>query len=249
MSHFQVSVCEHCGEQFEFYKYLFSEKNKYKHHVESHKLTCKKCGETFPNATVRIFHERTHRQNFVSCTKEGCKWVGRSDKSLATHIRIFHTHELCDLCGKEFANSQSLALHMTSYHQPKKPNSWFCEVCGKGYSSKNILDKHVKRHYKENSLVNKWMHDSPNEYKYECTRHTNCKKYFKTEAQFKRHIKTFASRDYPTKCATQYRPDIDPSTHNFIRDVVAGAEAEASAEAADAAQQLKRKKRRKVSLS
>ena len=114
----------------------------------------------------------------------------------ATHIRIFHTHELCDLCGKEIANSQSLALHMTSYHQPKKPNSWFCEVCGKGYSSKNILDKHVKRHYKENSLVNKWMHDSPNEYKYECTKHNNCKKYFKTEAQFKRHMKTFATRDH-----------------------------------------------------
>ena len=55
------------------------------------------------------------------------------------------------------------------------------------------------------------MHDSPHEYKYECTKHNNCKKYFKTEAQFKRHMKTFATRDYPTKCATQYRPDIDPS--------------------------------------
>jgi Zinc-finger of C2H2 type len=146
------------------------------------------------------------------------------------------------LCGKEFANSQSLALHMTSYHQPKKPNSWFCEVCGKGYSSKNILDKHVKRHYKENSLVNKWMHDSPNEYKYECTKHNNCKKYFKTEAQFKRHMKTFSTRDYPTKCATQYRPDIDPSNQNFIRDVLLTAE---EAEAVEAAQQ-KRKKKRKV---
>ena len=63
------------------------------------------------------------------------------------------------------------------------------------------------------------MHDSPNEYKYECTKHNNCKKYFKTEAQFKRHMKTFATRDYPTKCATQYRPDIDPSGKDFIRDV------------------------------
>jgi len=32
-------------------------------------------------------------------------------------------------------------------------------------------------------------------------------------------MKTFATRDYPTKCATQYRPDIDPSGKDFIRDV------------------------------
>ena len=51
----------------------------------------------------------------------------------------------------------------------------------------------------------------------------------------------FGTRDYPTKCATQYRPDIDPASHNFIRDVPLSAE---ETEAAAAAQ-LKRKRTRK----
>ena len=39
------------------------------------------------------------------------------------------------------------------------------------------------KHNNEDSLVNKHMIEDPGEYKYKCSRHDNCKKYFKTARQ------------------------------------------------------------------
>ena len=68
-------------------------------------------------------------------------------------------------------------LTLGSNGEPKK---FFCHICGKPYCSKQVLRKHMIKHNNEDSLVNKHMIEDPAEYKYKCSRHDNCKLYFKT---------------------------------------------------------------------
>ncbi|TRY68908.1 hypothetical protein TCAL_12788 [Tigriopus californicus] len=203
----KVAVCEHCGLKFEFNRFLFRELNRYKNHVETHQLDCKICGESFPNATVRRFHQRTHKKTHVKCSKEGCKWVGNTASALNTHIYFVHTRVLCDLCGKEVSNRNSLDLHRSTAHQPREAK-FRCEICGKGYQTKGVLSKHIRRHNREDSLVNKWMNDNPNDYKFVCTLHKNCKKYFKSAKRLRAHTKNYENKDYPANCASNFRPHL-----------------------------------------
>ena len=111
--------------------------------------------------------------------------------------------------------AQNLKLHMATHHAPKTFEN-ICNVCGKGYSTKNILDKHVRRHNNPDSLINKWMTE-PNEFKFECKEHNNCKKYFKSERRLKEHLKRYAGKTYPNNLARQYVPNL-PENHSTIVD-------------------------------
>ena len=201
-----VEVCETCGQRFEYNKYLFSERNRFKHHVESHQLKCKICGEEFPTMTQRKFHQKTHNKHFVRCTKGTCKWIGTTESSLATHIKFNHTPVLCDVCGKEFTCRNSVALHAAAAHKPPDVIHE-CDICGKTYGSRPVLQKHKKRHSKADSLVNKRMKNGVGgggrgevelgEIKYMCTLHETCQKFFDSPDLLKEHLKMFAGREYP----------------------------------------------------
>ena len=153
-----VSQCPECGKIFEYNKNLFSERNKYRHHLETHKLKCKICSESFETFTQRKFHQRTHHKVYFKCTEGECKWVGATKSSLDTHIKFCHTRIECKICNKAFACVNSLGLHTAAAHKPTGVTH-DCDICGKSYGSKPVLNKHKKRHQKENSLVNKWMAD------------------------------------------------------------------------------------------
>ena len=96
------------------------------------------------------------------------------------------------------------------YHLPKTPNSFYCEICGRAYRTKNERDKHVVRHNRDNCLMDRWMHEDPKLYKYECTKHTDCKKYFKKAYSLRKHLKRMGGKDYPTNISRFFRPEIPP---------------------------------------
>ena len=96
------------------------------------------------------------------------------------------------------------------YHLPKTPNSFYCEICGRAYRTKNERDKHVVRHNRDNCLMDRWMHEDPKLYKYECTKHTDCKKYFKKAYSLRKHLKRMGNKDYPTNISRFFRPEIPP---------------------------------------
>ena len=96
------------------------------------------------------------------------------------------------------------------YHLPKTPNSFYCEICGRAYRTKNERDKHVVRHNKDNCLMDRWMHEDPKLYKYECTKHTTCKRYFKKAYSLRKHLKRMGDKDYPTNISRFFRPEIPP---------------------------------------
>ena len=123
-----------------------------------------------------------------------CIFVGSSQKSLDSHLKWKHVEAMCELCGKSFTCGANLNIHKTEVHKLKirksqklgssnEPKKFFCHICGKPYCSKQVLRKHMIKHNNEDSLVNKHMIEDPGEYKYKCSRHDNCKKYFKTARQ------------------------------------------------------------------
>ena len=52
------------------------------------------------------------------------------------------------------------------------------------------------------------MNEDPTEYKFMCTRHDNCKKYFKKAKYLKRHLQLFGDKVYPHFVHEQYKPVI-----------------------------------------
>ena len=61
------------------------------------------------------------------------------------------------------------------------------------------------------------MNEDPSEYKYMCTRHSNCKKYFKKARYLRNHLYKFANQPYPENAGAHYMPDIRPD-QTFITD-------------------------------
>ncbi len=112
-----VNVCEHCGKAFEYNDYLIREVGKFKHHQAMHSLTCRVCGESFPHAAAKTFHQRTHNPDHVKCIKSGCPWVGTNQKALDLHVKLSHTSILCHLCGNKYACNKSLHLHLQIKHK------------------------------------------------------------------------------------------------------------------------------------
>ena len=92
-----------------------------------------------------------------------------------------------------------------------------CHLCSKTYERKATLEKHLQSHSREDSTVNRIMNEDPYEYKYMCTRHTNCKKYFKKARYLKNHLYKFADIPYPENAGSHYMPDIQPD-QKFITD-------------------------------
>ena len=58
--------------------------------------------------------------------------------------------------------------------------------------------------------MDRWMHEDPKLYKYECTKHTDCKKYFKKAYSLRKHLKRMGGKDYPTNISRFFRPEIPP---------------------------------------
>ena len=135
----RVSVCSQCGQSFEYNRYVLAETRRYHIHLQSHQLDCKTCGEQFTNCQLRKFHERTHKQGSFYCPHTKCKYVGRSQKSIETHVRYKHTPEQCEHCGKGFKNMKSLTLHMEIFHLPNRPKEFSCHICGKAYRYTQLL--------------------------------------------------------------------------------------------------------------
>ena len=113
-----------------------AETRRYHIHLQSHQLVCKTCGLEFTNCQLRKFHERTHKAGSFYCPfqqSKGCKYVGRSQKSIETHVRYKHTSATCEHCGKGFKNIKSLTLHTEVFHLPNRPKQFSCHLCGRAY--------------------------------------------------------------------------------------------------------------------
>ena len=189
----------------------FQERAKFKHHEASHDFVCKHCGHESESYAAKIYHVRTHKAEHYRC--ELCHFVGSTKISLETHIKYKHTEAMCDLCGKVVSCGATLRIHKYEVHKLKRKKldevkKFFCHICGKPYCSKQVLKKHIVKHSREDSTVNKLMLEDVSEYKYMCTRHNNCKKYFKKAG----YLKKYVNFDFVLK---NYRKQNGPVNNSF----------------------------------
>ncbi|KAH3785034.1 hypothetical protein DPMN_163117 [Dreissena polymorpha] len=104
---------------------------------------------------------------------------------------------ICDVCGKQFARSDSLGTHKRRMHggDNKKdkgkrgtetPKKHICEKCGKGYISRCSLDEHINIKHSQNT-----------DYKLKCT---HCSLTFVRNRFLEQHVNKVHLNVQPYKC-------------------------------------------------
>jgi len=138
--------CPTCG------KKLTTERRLERHMVLHHPslLQCTKCDESFTDKRLFIEHKNVHRKYKDSLTAcEVCSKEMRS-KSLAKHIKIFHSEVApekkefftCPNCQMKCNSEERLERHMYLNHSSVMQ----CSDCGKSFTDKKVFINHQKWH-------------------------------------------------------------------------------------------------------
>ena len=192
--------CEMCN------KHLKTLKNLDKHrrlHKRINRLECDYCGCIYSNKTEISHHIDIHRRySILEC--KVCRSSFTTAKILKDHLKKYISPRICEFCGKSFARTVELKLHIdskhlivlrfpcsccernfatlkaqreheTRIHQTKKNAIYECLQCKKSFPLRESLRIHSFEHY-EGKVFN-------------CSIE-NCKKFFKTEASLKLHVKS-----------------------------------------------------------
>lgn len=103
-----------------------------------YKFNCDHCEEKFRKLGEYDHHmESVHNHTYI-CNECGAEYKTR--KAYNTHMMIHNLttnrpHE-CNVCGKKFAQTYSLKLHMYTHTGEVK---YLCGICGKGTLQKDVL--------------------------------------------------------------------------------------------------------------
>ena len=71
------------------------------------------------------------------------------------HVRDRHTEAVCDQCGFTAMSNLSLYQHRLLHSESMKVKSWYCDLCGRAFKHKHTLNKHIRKHGKPGSVVEK----------------------------------------------------------------------------------------------
>ena len=116
----------------------------------------------------------------------------------------------CSLCGKKFASTQALNIHVTDEHEYK----FLCKFrkCRSEYSSQTLADRHTRHHSPPRyqcEHCGKQFHEKyvleaytnvHTEKGYECT-YPKCHCIYKSPAKYNRHLKKHSSSRPSSKCS------------------------------------------------
>lgn len=127
-------------------------------HIQSchqHKHVCDICGAKFGFNSNLIDHKRTHTGD----RPYRCEMCGKGFAQTSTlylHIRSIHTNErphICQTCGKGFTKPAEVRRHEL-VHIPNREKKFVCESvgCNKAFTTKRRRQEHMKRHFMEKNF-------------------------------------------------------------------------------------------------
>ena len=110
------------------------------HHKCQNTIQCKICYLTFESRqSLRAHQRRGHNNGSFKC--EFCSIRKSTQKGLDKHMSNLHSAQVCDSCGKSFANKEYLHQHKKIHTGERKVK---CKQCEKVFSGTEALGKHVK---------------------------------------------------------------------------------------------------------
>ncbi|XP_025116077.1 uncharacterized protein LOC112577248 isoform X2 [Pomacea canaliculata] len=122
-------------------------------HYSEEPLTCRKCGNSFPDRYTFKMHMKTHEGE--KCYKcDECDYAACSQRHLESHI-LTHSGEKpfeCDECEHAFRQKQLLKRHKNLHHtvdyQPPPPRdkNHDCTACDKSFAHRGNLMRHMAQH-------------------------------------------------------------------------------------------------------
>ncbi|KAJ4431258.1 hypothetical protein ANN_19855 [Periplaneta americana] len=133
--------CDICGEEFEFNQAL---KLHFETHVRRKPFSCTECGQSFSLHLEFKRHMKSHEQS-TKYVCDVCGKIFRMQRNLKRHMMV-HSGErphACNICGKKFSLKNNLKIHSV-LHTGDKPYS--CEECGSCFAQKSNLSTHMKTH-------------------------------------------------------------------------------------------------------
>ena len=86
------------------------------------------------------------------CMYPGCDNEYKTKYNLKRHILIYHLkkkRECCEICKKEFINSENIKDHY-NIHNGVAPYS--CTICNEKFHNRSNLSKHRKEHMRPKKL-------------------------------------------------------------------------------------------------
>uniref|UniRef100_A0A8D8X520 Zinc finger protein 26 n=1 Tax=Cacopsylla melanoneura TaxID=428564 RepID=A0A8D8X520_9HEMI len=198
-------ACDMCGHTFKSKLYLGSHIKQVhlKHYKRKPKVfSCSACSKCFGSRRALLDHQYVHT-GVKSYPCILCEKIFTYKGGLTRHIK--NRHEVkekkppvhCEMCGKPYADQNSLGKHMKINHLGMKPKCticnktfyektgleihmnthsgvkpWCCEICGRNFSTKNYLKVHTRIH--------------TGELPYSCQ---VCQKSFKQKSSLTNHIR------------------------------------------------------------
>jgi len=196
--------CTICDKHFASKTYLSCHR---KSHSKQKIYSCSQCERRFSFNSNLYQHMNLHKGKY-KCTE--CGKCHRNNRDLLQHRRQSHTQEKslarivwkpfeCTDCSERFRTSRELIIH-GKIHSQQKP--YKCRLCDKAFSQSATLKIHMRVHIEEKqssfSQTNKSVsqtsdfqqrrqHCAWNKTKqYQCL---ECKKLFKTNYLWKRHVR------------------------------------------------------------
>lgn len=145
-------ICEVCSRELSSkenlkYHQISSKHGKFALKSDEKKFSCNQCDKVYLMKKQLHEHQRnTHvEQKFLTCKICGKIYANRD--SLRYHMAIHRYRKMfeCDLCGKTYPRKKSLYYHLKNIH---KDQDVFCTLCPKKFNKIDDLFQHRKQHVK-----------------------------------------------------------------------------------------------------
>lgn len=144
-SHKKPFECKICKKRFSELRYFNEHKMT---HKDPHPFKCTKCPGAYTRFTSLHRHMQTAHSESRNFPCKQCKYRGKTQDDLTTHIKSHTKAYQCDVCSRKFSRSSMLKEHRVLHDNP---NAYQCKTCKQRFTQKKILKEHTKRKHANSS--------------------------------------------------------------------------------------------------